>query len=164
MWYRFEREENEWGIDPFVDSPYNYHGAKVNDTSVCAIYLPEEAIAIAGEEGLPAVFNSTGENAIGMYFRDSINGPRGKRDNWFGNESAGGGFYVKKSGLKRGDIVKVYYMLPAEPVVESMNVTIPKTEKAVSKAALGKGGYKLIVADEEYVRFARKMVVAEFSP
>ncbi len=51
-------------------------------------------------------------------------------------------------------------MLPAEPVVESMNVTIPKTEKAVSKAVLGKGGYRLIVADEEYVRFARKMVVA----
>ena len=25
---------------------------------------------------------------------------------------------------------------------------------------LGKGGYRLIVADEEYVRFARKMVVA----
>jgi len=51
-------------------------------------------------------------------------------------------------------------MLPAEPVVESMNVTIPKMEKAVSKAALGKGGYKLIVADEEYMRFARKMVIA----
>ena len=29
-------------------------------------------------------------------------------------------------------------MLPAEPVVESMNVTIPKTEEAVSKAALGR--------------------------
>ncbi len=160
VWYRFEKEENDWDIDPFSDSPYNYQGAKVNDTSVCAIYLPEGAIAIAGEEGLPAVFNSTGESAIGMYFRDSINGPRGKHDMWFGNESAGGGFYVKKSGLKRGDVVKVYYMLPAEPVVESMNVTIPKTEKAVSKAALGKGGYRLIVADEEYVRFAMKMVIA----
>jgi len=67
---------------------------------------------------------------------------------------------VKKSGLKRGDVVKVYYMLPAEPVVESMNVTIPKTEEVVSEAALGKGGYRLIVADEEYVRFAMKMVVA----
>ena len=79
---------------------------------------------------------------------------------WFGNESAGGGFYVKKSGLKRGDIVKVYYMVPAEPVVESMNVTIPKTEKVVSEAVLGKGGYRLIVADEEYVGFARKMIIA----
>ncbi len=48
---------------------------------------------------------------------------------------------MKKSGLERGDVVKVYYMLPAEPVV-------------------GKGGYRLIVADEEYVRFARKMVIA----
>ncbi len=67
---------------------------------------------------------------------------------------------MKKSGLKRGDVVKVYYMLPAEPVVESMNVTIPKTEEVVSEAALGKGGYRLIVADEEYVRFAMKMVVA----
>jgi len=76
VWHRFDREENEWGIDPFADSPYNYQGA----------------IAVAGEEGLPAVFNSTGENAIGMYFRDSINGPRGKRDNWFGNESWGEGF------------------------------------------------------------------------
>jgi len=127
---------------------------------VCAIYLPEGAIAIAGEEGLPVVFNSTGESAIGMYFRDSINGPRGKHDMWFGNESCRGGFYVKKSGLKRGDIVKVYYMLPAEAVVESMNITIPKTEEVVSNAVFGKGGYRLIVADEEYVRFARKMVVA----
>jgi len=50
-------------------------------------------------------------------------------------------------------------MLPAEPVVESMNVAIPKTEEAASEAVWGKGGYKLIVADEEYVRFARKMVM-----
>ncbi len=100
VWYRFDREENDWGIDPFEDSPYNYQGAKVNDTSVCAIYLPEGAIAVAGEEGLPAVFNSTGENAIGMYFRDSINGPRGKHDMWFGNESAGGGFYSGRSGWR----------------------------------------------------------------
>ncbi len=44
-----------------------------------------------------------------------------------------------KSGLKEGEIIKVYYMLPAEPVVESMNVTIPKTE-AVSEAVFGKLG------------------------
>ena len=41
-----------------------------------------------------------------------------------------------------------------------MNVTIPKPERAVSEAVLGKGGYRVIVADEEYVRFAGKMVVA----
>jgi len=55
-------------------------------------FICRRAIAVAGEEGLPAVFNFTGENAIGMYFRNSINGPRGKRDNWFGNESWGEGF------------------------------------------------------------------------
>ncbi len=53
-----------------------------------------------------------------------------------------------KSGLKEGEIIKVYYMLPAEPVIERMNVTIPKTEKAVSEAVVGKGGYRLILADE----------------
>ncbi len=31
-------------------------------------------------------------------------------------------------------------MLPAEPVVESMNVTIPKTEEVVSEAVLGRMG------------------------
>ena len=31
-------------------------------------------------------------------------------------------------------------MVPAEPVVESMNVTIPKTEEVVSEAVFGKGG------------------------
>jgi len=45
-------------------------------------------------------------------------------------------------------------MLPAEAVVEIMNVTMPKTGEAVSKAVAGKEGYKLIVVDEEYVRFA----------
>jgi len=44
-------------------------------------------------------------------------------------------------------VVKVYYMLSAEPDVESMNVTIPKTEEVISKAVMGKSGYKLIMAD-----------------
>jgi len=43
-----------------------------------------------------------------------------------------------------------------------MNITIPKTKKVLSKAVLGKEDYRLIVADEEYVRFARKMVIASF--
>jgi len=51
-------------------------------------------------------------------------------------------------------------MLPAGAVVESMNVTILSTKKAVSEAALGKGGYRLIVAGEEYVKFAKKMIIA----
>ena len=63
--------------------------------------------------------------------------------------------------MKKCEIIaRVYYMLPAEPVIESMNVTIPKTEEVVSEAVLGKGGYRLVVADEEYVRFATKMVIA----
>ena len=157
--YRFEKEKNDWGIDPFTDSPYNYLGEKVNDTGACAIYLPKGAIAMSGKDGLPAVFASTGKNAIGMYFKDSINGPRGKHDMWFANESAGGGFYIKKSGLKDGGVIKVYYMVPSKAVVESMNVTIPETSAVLSEAALGKGGYKLIVADEGYVKFAKEMIL-----
>lgn len=54
------------------------------------------------KEGLLAVFASTGENAIGIYFKDSINGWKGKHD--IGGSGMGvlGRFYVKKCGLKRG--------------------------------------------------------------
>ncbi len=152
VYYGFEKEENEWNIDPFKESPHNKRLEIVNDTSVCAIYLPENAMAY-GEK--PAVINSTGENAIGLYFRDSINGIR-SFDNWFGNRTAGGGFYVKKKALK--DVVRVTYITPAEPLIESENVEIPKIVPPI-KSKRGNETYSIILVDkeamEEYMRFSK---------
>ena len=159
VYYRFEKEENEWNIDPFKDSPHNKRLEIVNDTSVCAVYLPENAMAY-GEK--PAVINSTGENAIGLYFRDSINGIR-SFDNWFGNRTAGGGFYVKKKALK--DVVRVTYITPAEPLIESENIEIPKIVPPI-KSKRGNESYSIILIDkeamEEYTRFSKIFAVASF--
>ena len=146
VWYEFEYENNEWNINPFAYNPHTTRGEIVIDTCLAAIYLPKNAISVKGKEGYPAVFSS-GEPAIGLYFKDSINGAKGKGDDlWFGDESAGGGFYLKKFDHTK-EIVKVYYAVPTEAkLIESYPVKIPAadiTEKT-----------KLIIADESYLKFS----------
>lgn len=190
VWYRFKKDENDWDIDPFTISPHTNNGEIVEDTSSVTIYLPENATAINGPEGYPAVFKSTGENAIGMYFKDSINGPRGKEDSWFGDSSAGGGFYIKD--YKEGEVVKVYYITPAPKTIPTMNVSIPmknlpllypeplQTIKEAIKSELEtkqiivtpeeylnesnaypkKITTQIIVIDESYMRAAKRMMTA----
>lgn len=128
-WYVFSQVENEWGINPFRTSPHNFKGFEEIDACIATIYLPENATAVKGPEGYPVVFNN-GKDAVGLYFKDSIIGPRMKKDKWFGNESAGGGFYLKKF-RPEGQIIKIYYKIPAEPIkkrsiLENAEVEIPK--------------------------------------
>jgi len=129
-WYKFSYVENEWCINPFKTSPHNLDCLEINDACVAAIYLPENATAVNGPEGYPVVFDN-GKDAVGLYFKDSIIGPRMNNDKWFGNESAGGGFYLKKFRPEE-HIVKIYYKIPAEPIkkqpiLKNANVEIPKT-------------------------------------
>ncbi len=148
VWYKFDYEPNDWNINPFKLSPHDSEGRLVNDTCLAAIYLPENAIAVNGPEGYPAVF-SDGRPAIGLYFRDSINGPRGN-DLWFGNESCGGGFYLKKFDPTK-DIIKVYYIVPAEPLIESYPVKVKGlnvTERT-----------RLIVVNESYFAFLNQIFI-----
>jgi len=137
VWYTFEYETNDWGLNPLECSPHNAKGEMVNASCLAAIYLPKNAIAVKGEEGYPAVFRS-GEPAVGLYFKDSINGARGN-DLWFGeeNESAGGGFYLKKFESAE-EIVKVHYIVPVE--TPGLNIT---------------GQTKLIIAGESYLNFSK---------
>lgn len=155
VWYKFEKVENEWGLDPFRISPHNSKGGIVKDTCVATIYLPENAIAVNGPEGYPAVFSS-GRLAIGLYFKDSINGPRGS-DLWFGNESCGGGFYLKKFNPDK-EIVKVYYITPAEPMVNNAAIKIP-IGLNLSEIKEHSGNIRVLVADGEYLKFARVVVL-----
>lgn len=156
IWYKFEKVDNEWGIDPFKVSPHNSKGEIVEDACVVAIYLPENAIAVSGPEGYPVVFNSTGKTAIGLYFKDSINGARGN-DLWFGNYSAGGGFYLKKFDPEK-EIVKVYYITPAEPLIKSAPVEIPENPE-LREVVKGPERVRILVASEDYIEFAKIVVL-----
>jgi len=143
--YKFYIMENEWGINPFKISPHDKNGTIINDTCLATIYLPADAIAYNGPNGYPVFFNSSGESAIGLYFKDSVTGPR-KNDSWFYNKSSGGGFYLKKFNYSE-DTVILYYITPAEPMVESYPIEIPWLGKEEN--------FKLIMVDENYFELSK---------
>lgn len=143
--YKFDFIENEWGINPFKKSPHDQNGTIINNTCLATIYYPEDAISYNGPNGYPVFFNSTGESAIGLYFKDSITGPR-KNDSWFYNKSSGGGFYLKKFN-NSDDIVILYFITPAEPMIESYPVEIPWLGQEES--------FKLIMVDESYFELSK---------
>ena len=101
-----------------------------------AIYLPGGCVAHTDGRP-PAYLASTGELAIGLYFRDSAAGPRGLEDAWLGDRSVGGGFYVKK-GYSPGDAVVVECRFGAERLIPSMFITevAPFVHEAYMRYAL----------------------------
>jgi len=119
--YTFSPVPNDFGLNPLVLPPHNDRLELVNDTCVLAIYLPEGCVAHTDGRP-PAYLASTGELAIGLYFRDSAAGPRGLEDAWLGDRSVGGGFYVKK-GYSPGDAVVVECRFRAERLIPSMFIT-----------------------------------------
>jgi len=122
--YHFYALPNKFGLNPFELSPHNSDLELVNDTCFATIYLPKFAQPYLGSENSPCIFISTGEFAIGLYFKDSAAGSRGNEDLWLGNSSSGGGFYIKKNTAGEY-VVRVYYTIPAEKMIPSMYISKP---------------------------------------